>query len=146
MKLLRNESTDGVGKYVLIDTRKAPGLAKGMAQGLAQAGNDGIVSLAVYSSAVNLGTDPKDAFFVLKLADQFTAVALRAYADAVYRHADALADTARAIDAKAVDNRLQHAESALLLRKVLELREYADEVLALVDNFTKSGMPTKIPD
>ena len=140
MRLKRNESTDGVGKYAVVNMSMAPGLPESMAS----AGSAGSVSVPV--AAISLGTTPEESFFVLKLKDQFANAALNAYTNAVYMYADRLAEAARVIDEAAADDRLKHDDSAKIMRAAMDLREYAKEVVELANSIVLSNVTTKLPD
>lgn len=82
MKMDRNISPDGFGKYAVVNLRKAKGLpptlTEEMAMCLAKLEALGVLEWG------NVATE--DEFFLIKLKDRHSAAALHAYAASVYDH------------------------------------------------------------
>lgn len=118
MKLRRNETPDGTGKYCLIklDQPGAPVLESKKHQGQ---------YLAIPASVLDFGETPESEFFVLKLKDVFAGPALLAYGKAVLQFAR--------------DNSMAHPDA------IRSLEEYAWDVIALSEramNHPKKRLPT----
>lgn len=117
MKLDRNINADGRGKYALIQMRETT----------LDRERSTIVNgcFQVPVKAVRFGSEsPGDMFFVLKYKDKFAHVALRAYANAVFKESDKLHRSGK------------HHES-------LELEEFGNEIEREADFAEKAG--TQIP-
>lgn len=91
MKLDRNLSADGRGKYGLVLNRKLADIQARYDSGQGDAGDLRVLQAAMLLESVGLidwGTSPQTEFFVIRLKDEHAGAALAAYASDAKAHGD----------------------------------------------------------